>query len=809
MNKHDIKSGWRNFWKTKTFSFINITGLSLGIAAFLLIIAYLRFEYSFDQFHENRERIFRVPMQVSEKGEKLQTFAFTFPAVGPSLLKDYPEIEKMVRFRRQGGVIRQGENTLLESGPIFYADKAVFSIFSFPFVQGNSAAVFSQLNEVVLTETAARKYFGAENPMQKTIRYGNEDYVVTGILRDLPANSHLTFTVLFNYEKYIQIAKANGGDAENSWGWSDFYTYILLKPGTDVKALEKKLPAFTEKYMGSEMKEKGFKTQFDLQPISDIHLYSNYDYELDGNGNQGYLTYLGIAAFIIIFIAWINYINLSTARAIDRSHEVGIRKAIGASRSQLIKQFMTESTLVNLFSILLGLIIYFLTLPYFASLLEKNVNDLQHANSYFWLIMGGFFAFGAIIAGLYPSIVLSAFQPVKALKSSNGNTRAGGNNFLRKSLVVIQFTAAIILITGAIGFYRQLRFMSSWDLGIQVDQTLLLFQNVDQDSSRMSSITAFTDALKQMPEISSVTSSTSAPGQEVGGSSSFTMGQSKSEKRCRVFGIDNAFIPNYGLQLVAGRNFTTDSAISQRSATLNIILNETAVKVFGISNPAEMIGKDLYFGGPAKMIVIGVIKDYHQESLRNSFDPIVFYPEQEYNRNIFSLKLNTKDYNKVLASVKEAWVSRFPDSPFNYAFLDERFNAQYKNDRLFSTVLWWFTALAIVVAGLGLFGLSLYTISKRKREISIRKVLGASVQQIFMLTSFDYMKLIFIAGGIAIPVAFILLNTWLDQYAFQIPITVWLFLIPLFLILIIALITIAYQSIKAAIQNPVMNLRSE
>lgn len=809
MNKHDIKSGWRNFWKTKTFSFINITGLSLGIAAFLLIIAYLRFEYSFDEFHEKKERIFRVPMQVSEIGEKAQTFAFTFPAVGPALLKDYPEIENMARFRRQGGIIRRGENIVLESGPIFYVDKSIFSIFSFPFTQGNSSSVFSELNEVVLTETAARKYFGTENPMQKTIRYGNEDYVVTGILKDLPANSHLKFTVLFNYEKYIQLAKANGGDAENSWGWSDFYTYILLKPGTDVKALEKKLPAFAEKYMGSEMKEKGFKAQFDLQPVSDIHLKSNYDYELDGNGNLGYLTYLGIAAFIIIFIAWINYINLSTAKAIDRSHEVGIRKAIGATRFQLIKQFMTESTLVNLFSIVFGLIIYFMTLPYFANLLEKNVQDLQKTNGYFWLLTGGFFAFGTIIAGLYPSIVLSAFRPMSALKSSSGNIVTGGNTVLRKSLVIIQFTAAIILITGAIGFHRQIRFMSSRDLGIEVDQILLLFQNADQDSSKLSSITAFTDALKKMPAISNVTSSTSAPGQEVGGSSSFTIGQSKSEKRCRVFGIDNAFIPSYRLQLVAGRNFTTDSALSPRSAEVNVILNETAVKVFGINNPAEMIGKDLYSGGPIKLNVIGVIKDYHQESLRNSFDPIVFYPEQEYNRNIFSLKLNSTNYDQILTDVKEAWVSRFPESPFTYSFLDERFNAQYKNDRLFSTVLWWFTALAIVIAGLGLFGLSLYTIAKRKKEISIRKVLGASMLQIFMLTSLDYIKLIFIAGGIAIPIAFILLNKWLDQYAFQIPITVWLFMIPLSLILIIALITIAFQSIKAAIQNPVINLRSE
>lgn len=808
MIRNNIKSGIRNLWKTKTFSAINIVGLSLGIAAFLLILAYLRFEYSYDNFHALKDRIYRVPMEISEKGEKAQTFAFTYPAVGPALLKDFPEVETMSRFRRQSGVITQGETKLLETGAIFYADKSLFRIFSFPFVKGSAATVFRQLDEVVMTESTAKKYFGNADPMQKTIRYGTNDYVVTGILKDLPANSHIQFAMLFNYEKYVQIAKGFGGDAENSWGWSDYYTYVLLKPGADPKALQKKLPGFAEQHMGKLMKERGYQVQFNLQPISDIHLHSKYDYEFPGNGDLGYLKYLGIAAFMIILIAWINYVNLSTARSLDRSHEVGIRKAIGASRRQLVFQFLTESVIVNIISVVAGIVIYFLFLPYLTNLLEKTGNVLQPDNLLFWLYIFGFFVLGTLVAGFYPSFILSSFQPVKALKNETGATPGVNRHLLRKSLVVLQFTAAIILITGAIGFYRQLIFMSKRDLGVNIDQTLLLFQNIRIDSSRISSINSFTDELKRNKAVASVTSSTCVPGQEVNGSSSFTLGKSTAEKRCRVFGIDNEFIPNYKLEVIAGRNFTTDLAISDTTKSANIIVNETAAKVFGFNNPADIVNRDLY-SDDVKLKIIGVIKDYHQESLKYNFDPIVFYLEEDISRNVYSIKLQSKNYPEVLASVKKLWSARFPDSPFNYAFLDERFNAQYKNDRQFSMILWWFTALAIVVAGLGLFGLSLYTIAKRKKEISIRKVLGADMYQIIFLTSKDYMKLVIIAGIFAVPVAWKMLDNWLEQYAFQIPVNILMFIVPFVLILALAGITISFQSVKAALSNPVRNLRTE
>jgi putative ABC transport system permease protein len=464
--------------------------------------------------------------------------------------------------------------------------------------------------------------------------------------------------------------------------------------------------------------------------------------------------------------------------------------------------------IVNIISVAIGIILYVLFLPYLSNLLEKPGNVLQPVSLSFWMYILGFFILGTLVAGFYPSVILSSYQPVKALKSDNGGTAAVNRNMLRKSLVVLQFTAAIILITGAIGYYRQLIYMSKKDLGVNIDQTLLLFQNINLDSSKQSSITAFTDELKRNPAVVSVTSSTCVPGQEVNGSSSFTLGKSSAEKRCRVFGIDDNFIPNYKLQILAGRNFSADSALTDNSKSAFIIVNETAAKVFGFEKPEDILNKDLY-SGSLKLSVVGVLKDYHQESLKSKFDPIVFYPELEINRNVFSIKLQSRNYPEILETVKKSWSARFPNSPFNYAFLDERFDAQYKNDRQFSAILWWFTALAIIVAGLGMFGLSLYTIAKRKKEISIRKVLGADIYHIIFLTSKDYIKLVIIAGIFAIPVAWKLLDNWLDQYAFQIPMNVLMFLFPFLLIILIAAITISFQSVKAALSNPVKNLRTE
>ena len=806
MIKNYFKTAWRTLWKNKTFSAINIFGLSVGVAAFLLIINYLRFEYSYDDAHVQKDRIFRVPMMTKEKGGKEQTFAFTYPAVAPALKSDFPEIQEAARFRRQGGIVTYKDQKIVEGGTLYYADASLFTIFSFRFVKGNAASAFKELNDAVITEETAKKYFGNEDPLGKPLRYRNEDYVVKAVLENVPENSHIRFNILLNYEKYIQLTD---GAANTSWGWSDFYTYVLLKPGTDPKALEAKLPAFAERYMGSDMKERAYENFFYLQPLKDIHLKSKYDYEMAGNGNLSYLKYLGIAALFILFIAWINYVNLSTAHSLDRSKEVGIRKVVGAGKFQLIRQFITESFFINIIAIIIGILIFKFTLSSFSSLVEKDVNYLNVSDWRFWVFVITVFLLGTLLAAFYPAFVLSSFQPIYSIKTSQGATGLkGGKSFLRKSLVVLQFVAAIVLIAGAIGFYRQLHYMQSRNLGINIDQTLVVQQTANTDSSGIPSFNAFINDMKANPVVQSVTASTSVPGAEVGGSSSYYLKNSMAGKRCRNLGVDKNFIPAYGLEVIAGRNFTNDQPAVDTNIMVNILLNETAAKIFGFNKPADVVGQ--YIDGSGfHCKVIGVVKDYHQESLQNSFDPIVFYPEEERNFGNFSLKFNTTNLPAFMDFVKQKWNNYYPQSPFRFFFLDERFNAQYKSDRLFATVLWLFTAIAISIACLGLFGLSLFTIAKRNKEISIRKVLGATLFQISSLITKDYLKLVLIAGVMALPVAYILVNNWLKDYAFHISVGVWFFFLPVVMIVLIALLTVLYQSLKAAMRNPVKNLRTE
>lgn len=806
MLKNYFKTAWRNLLKSKTFSAINIFGLAIGVAAFLLIINYIRFEYSYDDTLNNKERIYRIPMKLSEKDGKVQTFAFTYPALAPAMKKDFPEVEEAVRFRMRSGIVKYKDVKVVENSNIYFTDPEIFKIFSFPFEKGNAITAFTELNDAVITASTAKKYFGTEDPMGKSLHYSNEDYIVKAVLKDLPVTSHLQFNILLNYKKYIQLTN---GRAETSWGWSDFYTYILLKPGTDVKSLQAKMPAFAQRYMGDEMKKSGFQQQFDIQPVKDIHLRSDYDYEMAGNGNLSYLKYLGIAALFILFIAWINYINLSTARSLDRSKEVGVRKAIGAGKFQLMAQFLSESLIINIAGIVLGIALFLISLRWFAGLVEKDIAYLRINDVTFWLVMVGIFLTGTLAAAFYPAFLLSSFQPVHTLKTSTGTSGlTTSKNVLRKSLVVLQFTAAIVLIAGAIGFYRQLDFMKKRDLGINIDQTLVLTQNSNLDSAAIPSFNAFVNELEAYPGISSVTTSTSIPGGEVGGSSDFMLKGSTLGKRCRVFGIDNKFIPQYKLQVVAGRNFAEDKPAVDTAALINVIVNETGAKVLGFNTPNEIVGKDIE-GGGFHCRVIGVVKDYHQESLKYGFDPIVFYPDEERNMGYFSVKLKTTQLPVLMEFVKSKWNAYFPESPYQFAFLDQQFNNQYKSDQLFATVLWLFTIIAIIVACLGLFGLSLYTVSKRMKEIGIRKVLGASILQITGLVTKDYMKLVLIASVIALPVAYWLLLSWLHRYAFHINIDILFFMLPVLLIGVIALITVMYQSLKAAVANPVKSLRTE
>ena len=808
MLRNYLKTAWRNLLKTKTFSFINVSGLAIGIAAFLLIVSYLHFEYSFDDYDVRKDRLFRVPMEVTEEmqsGAQPERVAFTYPAVAGALKKDFPEIEETLRLRKQWGVVRSGNNQFVEDGKFLYVDTNIFRIFSFDFVAGDAENSFKQLNDIVITTATAEKYFGKADPLGRSLTYNNENFIVKAVIKDPPANSHLHFHILANYNKYAQETAASGRDAQNSWTWTDFYTYVLLRPGADPGTVRAQLSAFAQRHMGDKMKKEGIFVQFDLQPLKDIHLRSKYAYELPGNGNLSYLNYLGAAALFLLVIAWINYISLTSARAIDRAKEVGVRKVIGAARSQLIRQFLLESLLLNLMAVLSGLVIYRLSLPAFSRLVELDSAQLVLPGVAFWTMVSAIFLLGSLLAGAYPSLVLSAQAPLQSLKPSGtgmGNRTSRG--LLRRSLVVLQFFAAIVLISGALGLNRQLQYMSKADLGLVVRQTLVLHQSVQQDSSKTRLVASFVHDLESHPGIESVTASTSVPGSEVGGSSRYTTLHSNAEKTCRDFGIDSKFIPNYGLTVAAGRNFITDKIEPET----NVILNEAAVRVFGFRSDEAAIGERIREGSTTYQI-IGVIRDYHQKTLQNGIDPIVFYPEQEYNMSDFSVKINTPDAKALVDFVRTKWLAAFPESPWVFNFLDDVFNTGYKNERLFSLVLWLFTLLAVIVAGLGLLGLSLYTVARRRKEISIRKVLGASVFHIVRLITRDFLRLILLSAVGAIPLAWYLLHQWLQDYAFHISIGLWFFYAPVLLIVSIAMCTVCYHSLKAALADPVKNLRSE
>lgn len=805
MFANNVKLAFRNLLKNRVFTAVNILGLAIGVAVCLLLLNFIQFQRSYDDFQANADRIFRVPMTVQEKGGALQTFAFTYPAVGPHLKKDFPEVEDMVRLRFFGGLAKRGE--VMEQVGGCYTDPSFFDIFSFKMLEGDPKTVFAQPYSAVLTQKMAGLLFGKENPVGRSFRFRDREWTVRGLLENPPVNSHLYMRLgmLLDYPTYVQIVKESGGDAEGSWGWSDFYTYLLLRPDADPAALAAKLPDFTARYMGEKMQKEGFVQRFILQPLRDIHLRSNYDYELTGNGDFQFIYALGAAGLFILLIAWLNYVNLATARALDRGKEVGVRKVSGATSGQLIRQFLTESLLVNALAIGLGSVFFALTVNAFANLVDSAPADLLPRDMGFWAFLAALFGLGALFAGLYPARVLAGFNPVFSLKNMLAKGATGGKARLRKTLVVGQFSIAILLVTGVLALFFQLRFMQKQSLGVNIDQTLVLEETaLRSDSTGQAPVRSFLAELGALAAVTSATRSTGVPGEELGNSSDFKRVGGDQNKRCRTLGVDERFIGQYQLQLLTGRDFSDN----YKADELNCILNETAVKIFGFQSPEDALGRQIMAGDSIPRNIIGVVKDYHQQSLRYSFDPTVFYPRTD-DWDYYSLKVSTSDMPALVAQVQMLWKKHFPDAPMKYFFLDTYYNQQYRLDRTFGAVLLGCTALALLVACLGLFGLSLFTVTKREKEIGIRKVLGASVAQVVGLVTREYIWLILIAGAITLPLAVFGVQKFLESYAFHIRLGWWFYVLPAAVLVLVAFLTTAGQSWRAALANPVKSLRSE
>jgi putative ABC transport system permease protein len=635
---------------------------------------------------------------------------------------------------------------------------------------------------------------------------------VTGVFKDVPENSHIKFDMLISFKTLGE----NFGD--DNWTWPEYYNYVLLAPGTDPKKVEAKFPAFINKYLGPVMKQLNFGCQFHLQKVTDIHLSTAYLKEPEANGSKKDIYFLSIIGVLILIVAWINYINLSTAKSMERAKEVGLRKVAGASKPQLLTQFIAESFVINLLAILIAALIVLCCFPFFSGFVGKNISQEFLSSGLlnqfkFWLAVIALFITGAFLVGAYPAFVLAHYRPALVLKGKFSQSAKG--IFLRKSLVSLQFVLSILLIGGTIMIYRQLAYMRNKPLGYNKDEIVVIKAPAYIDSTSGSKIVAFKNELLKNPSVRGITGSSDIPGKLIIGKN--TVRKASDDKTHNfityIMQADENFLTIFQMQAAAGRNFSeTDSADIQHVPYPAIMVNEEVVKALGYKNNEAAIHQPVIFGfgpGEIRAEIIGVVKDYHQRSLREVYDPILYvYPSGNY-WSYLSIHVNTANLERSLASIGSSYKAIFSGNPFDYFFLNEYFNNQYQADQRFGKVFSLFTVLAIFVACLGLLGLSSFLSRLRTKEIGIRKVLGANIYSILILFSKEFVKLVFISSVIAIPIFYFAANMWLRNYAFHIQVSILMLVMPPLVLLCIALLTISIQSIKAALANPVISIRSE
>jgi putative ABC transport system permease protein len=807
MIKNFFKIAWRNIKRHKAYSIINILGLAIGIASCLLILQYVSFELSYENFQANKDRIYRVEQDRYDNGKLSTQWAAGAYAVGNSFKAAIPEIEDYVKVVGNGRVTTDVKNQPLQIEKVYFTSSSFFSIFTYPLLAGNKANPLNEPFKAALSETTAKKIFGTTNVVGKSLLLNRKDnYTITAVYKDAPVNTQLKPDLLLSYATYLKwTTDSSGNGPENAWEWDGCLTYLLLHKGADPAVVEKKFIPIVEKGVGDDMKKYNSAVVYHLQPLTSIHLYSHYMMEPGENGD-GKTVYLLLAiAFFIVVIAWVNYINLATARAITRAREVGVRKAVGSQRGQLIIQFLSESALLNGFALLLALIIVLIAIPGFNNLSGQHISLSLFSDGNFWIGLISLFITGVFFSGLYPAFVLSGFKPIEVLKGKLSGTKQSG--LLRKSLVVFQFAASLFLLIGTVTVYQQIQYMRKQSLGINIDQTLVVSPPiVGVDSTFMQKISAFKQELQQQSSIKNITVSTSIPGEPVGWNAGGIklVGQDESkQKQYRVIGIDYDYIKTYGLKIIAGRPFDKSFGSDKHS----VIFNQKGIEQLGFNKPSDALGKKIDFWGD-QYTIEGVAENFHQQSLREAYEPLILRLIPDVNGSI-SIKTTAENAKQTITNVKAEWAKFFQGNTFEYFFLDDHFDEQYKADQRFGQVFGLFTSLAILVACLGLFGLASFTTLQRTKEIGIRKVLGASVGSILNLLYREFAFLLIIAFLIAAPLAWLTTSNWLQNYAFRINLQWTFFVLPFIAIIAIALITVSFQSIKAAVSNPAKSLRTE
>jgi putative ABC transport system permease protein len=819
MFRNFLKVALRNLTRRKGYALLNVLGLALGITCCLVIFEYVAYERSYDRFEPNADRLYRVQDEDYQGGRMALPCAAASPGVAAGMLREFPEVENACRLYR-GNVILADDTRYVKirESTIYYADPAVLPMFGIKMLYGDARTALKGPGKVVLSATEARKFFGGQDPVGRvlTIHSGIRPkpmaLAVTGVYQDGPLNSHLKLPVLVSFPTMSVLHGTYGKPdnyVENSYDWTDFYTYVLLRPGVSAAGLSAKLPAFMGRHYNDlpRAKSTGDSLSLSLMPVADIHLRSRYTEEAEPGGDNESVSFLFLIAFFIIGIAWINYINLATARSLERAREVGVRKVLGALRGELVGQFMMESLLMNTLALLAALGLTLAVNPFFVRLADRPMSSVFSMPRIYWEIFFALFLAGILLSGIYPALVLSRYQAVAVLKGLFSNS--GSGKWLRRGLIVGQFAASIILIAGTMVVYRQVHYMRSQSLGVNIDKTLVLRAagNSLPDSSYQDVYQAFKGKLLRLSGVRSVTASSEVMGNEILWSTDWRRLHSQSKQVSNIFhvGVDIDFVQSYGLHLIAGRDFSRDFGTDKKA----IILNETAAKTLGLT-PQQAIG-ELMSGAQANMDsmqVVGVITDYHNEGLQKEIQPIILFLNRN-TRHFYSIKMQATDPASTIVSIKKVWDRFYPGDPFEYFFLDENFEQQYAENQRFGVVFGLFALSAIAIACFGLLGLSAYNVLQRTKEIGIRKVLGASTENLLLILSRDFLLLVGVAFVIAVPVTWLAMHNWLESFAYRIGISWWIFAVAGLMALAIAFITVGGQAMKAAMQSPVRSLRTE
>jgi putative ABC transport system permease protein len=793
MFRNYFKIAFRNLWRHRVFSLINILGLTVGMTACFLIFLYVRFELSYDSFNSKADRIYRIVCDIKTPTETIKAGGPSW-AVGPHLMADFPQVEAAVRINGTSLLVRKGNVKFQEESSMF-ADSSFFQMFDFKLLKGNPHTALNEPLNIVFSESAVKKYFGKEDPLGKTVLLTGDGLTakVTGVMQDMPENAQFRADMLVSMNTLTRTMDPNRND---EWGNYGNNTFVLLKPGADPGSFVKQLPAFLERKNGTEMKKLNMYPTLMLEKLRDVYLRSTRDDSKTGNIHNVYI--FSIVAVFILLIACFNFVNLTTARSAERAKEVGIRKVVGAGKPQLTRQFIGESVLICVIAFFLTLGAAALLLPSFNLLAGKTISKgiFEHTG-FIGILFLASIGIG-LLAGIYPALVLSSFRPVTVLKGRFSTGTKG--ILLRKGLVISQFTISIALIISTIIVYNQLSYMREQDLGFTKDQMMVIDSNGDPAKE------SFMHAVEELPNVKSVSMSSSVPG----GGNMGAYSQIQNAKgvmqiaNLDLYFVDFDYLKQLNVKMAAGRMFSREFMTDTTQA---MILNEAAVKMFGYPTPQSAVGRDFDQWG-RKGKIIGVIKDFHYKSLQEEIKPLSMRIEPR-GCDMVSIKISASNLPVTISAIEKKWNALIPARPFSYFFLDEFFDKQYRDEQRFEKLFINFAVLAIIISCLGLLGLASYSTMQRTREIGIRKVLGATVPGIVNLLSKDFLKLVIISIIIASPIAWLAMHNWLQDFHYRITIAWWVFAVAALLATLIAILTVSFQAIKAAISNPVKSLRTE